>query len=151
MFWFDYIGDADALDSDDGVETLKGLQASWPEVIGAPRPLAGPESLYLLSLVFCHGTRLDEEPDCRHYEFGDESDLELTAALKEAGLWERLTSREVAGLTPGVAGPGVERALGWLARNDSSWRASLPDVPRCATRLSTTPTRLSFNPRASTP
>ena len=99
-------------------------------MIGAPRPLEGPESLYLLSLVFCHGTRLDEDPDCRHYEFGEESDLELTAALKDAGLWERLTSREVAGLTPGVAGPGVEGepSFGWLARNELELAHRLPDV-----------------------
>ena len=113
-------------------ETLKRLQASWPEMIGAPRPLEGPESLYLLSLVFCHGTRLDEDPDCRHYEFGDESDLELTAALKEAGLWEPLTNREVAGLTPGEAGPRVEGepSFGWLARNELELAHRLPDVAR---------------------
>jgi hypothetical protein len=131
LFWFDYIGDADALDSDDGAETLTGLQASWPEVIAEPRPLEGPESLYLLSLVFCHGTRLDEDPDCRHYEFGEESDLEFTAALKQAGLWERLTNREVAGLTPGEAGPGVQGtpSFGWLAHNELELAHRLPDVP----------------------
>ncbi len=131
MFWFDYIDDADALDSDDGVQTLRRLQASWPELVRAPRPLEGPESLYLLSLVFCHGARLDGDPDCRHYEFGDESDLHLTTALKDAGLWERLTSREVAGLTPGVAGPEVEGEpnFGWLARNELELGHRLPDAP----------------------
>ena len=131
LFWFDYLGDGDALDSeDDSVETLRMVQTGWPEVIREPRPLEGPESLYLLSLVFCHGTRLDQDPDCRHYEFGDESDLELTTALKGAGLWERLTSREVAGLTPGVAGPRVAGApgFGWLARNELELAHRLPDV-----------------------
>ena len=132
LFWFDYVGRRRRLDSEEsGEETLNRIQASWPELISAPRPLEGPESLYLLSLVFCHGTRLDEDPDCRHYEFGDESDLELTSGAEgNAGLWERLTSREVAGLTPGVAGPGVagEPGFGWLGRDELELAHRLPDV-----------------------
>ena len=132
MFWFDYLGDADSFDTEEDTEhTLDRLRSGWPEIVRAPRPLEGPESLYLLSLVFCHGTRLDEDPDCRHYEFGEEYDLELTTTLKAAGLWERLTSREVAGLTPGEAGPGVEGepSFGWLARNELELAHRIPNVP----------------------
>ena len=131
LFWFDYLGDADSFDAEEsGEETLDRLQASWPELVAAPRPLDGPESLYLLSLVFCHGIRLDDNPDCRHYEFGAESDLHLTNALKDARLWERLTSREVAGLTPGDAGPDVagEPGFGWLGRSELELAHRLPDV-----------------------
>jgi len=130
LFWFDYLGDADAQDSDESDEALRRVRASWPDLIREPRPLDGPESLYLLTLVFCHGVRLDEDPDCRHYEFGSESDLELTAALKRGRLWDRLTRREVAGLTPGDAGPGVagEPGFGWLARNELELAHRLPDV-----------------------
>lgn len=131
MFWFDYLGDADSLDAEEGGEEALGrLQATWPDIVSSPRPLEGPESLYLLSLVFCHGTRLDQDPDCRHYEFGEEFDLELTAALKDAGVWDRLTSREVAGLTTGVAGPGVEGepSFGWLARNELELAHRVADV-----------------------
>ncbi len=56
LFWFDYLGDADAQDSDEGDEALRRVRASWPELIREPRPLDGPESLYLLTLVFCHGS-----------------------------------------------------------------------------------------------
>jgi hypothetical protein len=131
LFWFDYLGDADSFDAEEsGEEALGRIQAAWPELISEPRPLQGPESLYLLSLVFCRGTRLDEDPDCRHYEFGAESDLHLTNALKKTRLWELLTSREVAGLTPGEPGPDVagEPGFGWLGRTELELAHRLPDV-----------------------
>ena len=135
LFWLDYLGDADAFDADSsGEEALSRIQAGWPELIASPRPLRGPESLYLLSLVFCHGTRLDDDPDCRHYEFGEEPDLELTGALKKAGLWERLTAREVAGLTPGEAGDDVAGVpgFGWLGRTELELAHRIDDVDGAA-------------------